>query len=280
MSFRSKSRAGITAAAICVVVAGGFPGVLVAQSPDASLPDTAVPTAARPSEDQQAESAIAAVFSDDPLGQMAALEASTDDAEAPLELFGFADVGYSKPFWSEESLYAGSGLDARPYFHVGNLNVYVAKTLATRWRFLSEFRFTFAPNGAPSASTVNGMVDTSVPDPADVSRPFRYGSIEIERAQIEYELHSLFAVAAGLWLTPYGIWNIDHGSPTVIAIRRPYIVGEQLFPERQAGIQLRGSWHTGSYRLQYHLTASNGRGSPGRANLITTVWPNCTMSSL
>jgi hypothetical protein len=209
--------------------------------------------------DPTAEIDVAAILANDTLNQIAAIEADEHESETPLEVFGFADVGYSRPFWSEKSIYAGSGLDARPYFQVGNLNLYVAKTLASKWRYLSEFRFTFAPNGAPSATTANGLVDTSVPDPADISRPYRYGSIEIERAQIEYELHSMFSVAAGLWLTPYGIWNIDHGSPTVIAIRRPYIVGEQLFPERQTGIQVHGSRHFGNYRFQYHLTASNGR---------------------
>lgn len=168
-----------------------------------------------------------------------------------LNLYGFADFGYS-------ALVSGTPLiaDYRE-FSYGNLNLYLAKNLTPRWRALAEVRFLLAPNGARNPDGT--YQSTAVPDPSNFDRPVSWGGIQIERAYIEYDVHARLSVRAGRYLTPYGIWNIDHGSPAIIGVSRPYIIGEQFFPERQTGLELFGAAPLGDYKLRYHATVSNGR---------------------
>src|SRR4029077_7383787 len=107
-------------------------------------------------------------------------------------------------------------------FIVGNLNVYLEKNLSTRLRSLLEVRLLFAPNGSVGAG--DQYIDTTVQDLSNFFRPIQWGAIAIERAYVEYDLEPRLTLRAGHWLTPYGIWNIDHGSPTVIGTFRPFIV--------------------------------------------------------
>ena len=118
--------------------------------------------------------------------------------------------------------------------------------LSPKWHFLAEVRFLYLPQGSTNYPTqVNQSVvpyDASALDYADNSRPLTWGGIQIQRAQIDYTFSPLLSLRFGQWLTPVGIWNTDHGSPVVISVYRPYIIGQSLFPERQTGIQAYGEW--------------------------------------
>lgn len=178
-----------------------------------------------------------------------------------VDLYGFVDFTYTKNLDRSDVPY-----DKFPHFGsfaVGNVNLYAASQLSRNWRSLLEVRFLYLPHGADGAFSANGSVsraDNSVPDYNDVQRPLRWGGIEIERVFLEYQATEWLAVQMGQWLTPYGIWNIDHGSPTVIPVRRPFVIGESLFPERQTGIEAHGAFLTGASTVGYHLSLSNGKG--------------------
>jgi hypothetical protein len=234
---------------------------------DAQPAETPTPAAATPAGSTSGAPALPldSASSDMLLAELSSPSPLTTDYAQPavdgpsLNLYGFLDFTYAQQLGSESAIVTWF-----PSFAIGNFNLYLSSELGSNWRSLAEVRFMYLPHGQVAGgglfdpdATRN---DTSVTDYADVGRTLRWGGVEIERAWIEYTVNSFLTVRAGQWLTPYGIWNVDHGSPTVIGVYRPYIVGEGLFPERQTGIELHGQFYAGDMPIGYHLTLSNGRG--------------------
>ena len=175
--------------------------------------------------------------------------------ERPLQLYGFADFTYYLPFFPRDSFLAAQ-VPENQQFVMGHFNLYLAKEISERLRTLGEVRFLYLPNG----SIDNGSyTSTQVDDPANLYRPIKWAGIAIQRLYVEYDLLSSLTLRAGQYLTPYGIWNVDHGTPTLIGIRPPYVIGEALFPESQVGLELIGRRYFSEFGIEYHLTLSNGR---------------------
>lgn len=168
-----------------------------------------------------------------------------------VDLYGFMDFTYVNGFGNET--FGPSS------FAIGGFNVYLASDLGDNWHTLSEVRFTYLPHGS-TAIAGGERVDTTAADYTNMDRPVRWGSTILERAWLEYKAHPLLNIRGGHWLTPYGIWNVDHGSPVIIGVREPFIVGNFLFPESQTGLQVHGVYQLPPLELGYHLTLSNGRG--------------------
>ncbi len=180
----------------------------------------------------------------------------SDDRER-LNLYGFMDVGFSRLVPPDNALWKFI-IPAEPSFAVGNLNLYLTRALSERWRSLLEVRFTYAPAGTKNADGT--FVSTTAPDPANAYRPMSWGGVKVERAYLEYDATDALTVQVGSFLTPYGIWNVDHGSPVIIPTLRPWIIGEELFPQQQTGVHVYGQRPVGAYTVSYHATLSNGRG--------------------
>jgi hypothetical protein len=232
------------------------PTVARAQAPGTDV--TPPPTTADLANAADATAAAAAVPSPPPASDetvdLAALGLDPSSGTAfddKLNIYGFADAQY------QALSFRHVALQSTRAFASGNLNVYLAKNLTPHWRFLAEVRFMYLPNGAESYAGTSTV--TAAGDPNDFVRPVSWGAILIERAHIEYDVNEYLTVRAGRFLTPYGIWNIDHGPPVIISAFRPYLIGEQFFPAAQTGLDLYGNIHVGEYRVGYHATASNGR---------------------
>jgi hypothetical protein len=238
------------------------PAPLATPAPEGSsaTPPAPAPAAPVPAATAQAESDADALLAE--LGGeleqpvLTAVEQTTG-----LALYGFADVGFYKYF-----LPAGNLLRTRVNedgaFTVGNLNTYLSGELGNGFRSLIEVRFTYLPNCSRTITNGNlQRVGTETADYTGAGRPRNTGSIFIERAYIEYSASSALNLRVGSWLTPYGLWNEDHGSPTIIPVGRPYMIWLELMPERQTGLLASGSFYASeSVTLGYQVGLSNGRG--------------------
>jgi hypothetical protein len=205
-----------------------------------------------------ADEAAAAAIGPDAPG--AVTESAVDLAESsidvsPLNFYGFTDVGFTMMSDSKEIGHSYST------FMVGNMNLYMATDLGSNWRGMSEVRFMYLPDGAYAPDSYSGpRTDTTTADYTNTNKAMKWGGISIQRAWIEHTFNELLTLRFGQFLTPYGIWNVDHGSPVIIGVRRPYMIGDRLFPETQTGVEGYGSVYVKATQFGYHLTLSNGRG--------------------
>jgi len=232
-----------------------------AQGGDAA-PVTTAPGVGTPVPPPVPPAALSAALSAEELQSLAGevLPSSLTDDAPSLQVYGYADFTYSALLISQQNRWAQI-YHPYPSFAVGNLNLYLSSELGPSWRALSEVRFTYLPHGnEPVVDGVTKKVDTRATDYAEFERPIPVGGVISERAWLEYALNDYATFRGGQWLTPYGIWNVDHGSPTLIGTHRPFTVGEALFPERQTGLELHGAYSLKATKLGYHLTLSNGRG--------------------
>jgi hypothetical protein len=184
---------------------------------------------------------------------------SAESSGSKLNIYGFSDFTFAKRLSKNSSDIITPRAST---FYVGNLNLYLNAERG-RWRSLSEVRFTYLPDGADTydaATGEAGRISSSYADYADFGRQKKVGGVIIERVWLEYSAHQLLTIRAGQFLTPYGIWNVDHGSPVVINVVRPHIIGNELFPAHQTGFELYGSYGINATQLGYHVTLSNGRG--------------------
>jgi hypothetical protein len=191
----------------------------------------------------------------------ASADSAADTGAPRVALFGFASTSVFVPTIGSDNQWA-QYFPAHSSFTIANLNLYVAAQLTPRLRSMIETRFLVVPQGVDSIASDGRVVydSTEVQDPAEFGRVLDWGGILVERAYLEYDVARNLSVRAGRLLTPYGIWNVDHGAPVIVGIRRPWTIRSQLFPERQTGLELFGARVLGAWTVGYHLTLSNGRG--------------------
>ncbi len=267
------------------VAASAAPVESVSPSPPAADPAAAVPPTALPADAPAAAGSVTPTETEPPpvgdapappepattdasaqsaeeAAALAMLMGDSSQTEAPedeynLGFYGFADFSVQRYVFKSFDGYP-------PSFSVGRLNLYFGGELGDNWRTLTEVRFSYLPNGSlpagANAFAGEAPTNTTVPDYVDYDRPRRWGSILIERAYVEKTIDTWLNVQVGHYLTPYGIWNVDHGSPVILGVTRPYAVGEALFPESQTGFMLHGTEAIGAANVGYVLTLSNGRG--------------------
>jgi hypothetical protein len=197
--------------------------------------------------------------------ELAAAEALTADEtqeEPKLQIYGFMDTGLSWWMVTDEKIAHVVPTTAATFLH-GNTNIYVDARPAPRWRGLIETRLTLFPHGhylynsvGPSRHLSNRIYDTTSPSGRDL---INWGSIVLERSQVEWFYSDKLTLIAGMFVTPWGIWNVDHGTPTTISLLLPSMLVQEAIPKQQTGVQAVGSLHLPPLEFGYRLFVSNGR---------------------
>lgn len=212
---------------------------------------------------ERAEGAAAAAAPAD--AQLAELigMGTPESFEPSIKFYGFADTGLQRAWggFFDNGLSQSDKLN----FILGNVNLYIDATPAEHLRFLTEVRFTTLPDGSETndpALSQTELVSTSIFDQTSAAGGIffvHWGAIILERAQIEWTPTDVFGLRVGYFLTPYGIWNVDHGSPTRIMLRPPLFMSLTMFPERQTGVEAFGVLHALPWDFGYSVYVSNGR---------------------
>ncbi len=191
-------------------------------------------------------------------------EASVPE-EPLLRIYGFADVGLQR-LWADEKISEISPETNKLTFVLGNVNVYFDANPSKDFRFLAEIRFGLFPGGSVGRPKmgwgVGAPVDTTVSDSTAANAFFtsvRWAGVSTERAHIDWTPSDKFNLRAGLFLTPYGIFNVDHGTPTRIMVSEPLFISYQLFPRQLIGVEAYGTLQFLPWTVGYHLHVSNGR---------------------
>lgn len=204
---------------------------------------------------KQAEAEMAALLQEEP----AAVE---DDK---YRLYGFMDMG-AQYYAVDKSSLVGAVFDTNALtFVTGNIDLYFDFNPIEDWRALAEVRFTNAPQGnVNSYGGLAGTFDRTNTEQFDPhgtapNAPMWGGYTVIEQAWIEWGRYQAFRVRVGNWFTPFGIWNVDHGSPTLISMAMPQFIQQKWMPLRQTGVQALGSFFSGETEIAYRAWISNGR---------------------
>jgi hypothetical protein len=182
----------------------------------------------------------------------------------PISIYGYLDVGFQRLFAPARMPIRNLVGTDEGTFLLGNVNFYFDVSPDPDWRSLTEIRFTNLPHGSESFGLLpddysqvdNFELNQTSPDGRD---RVLLGNIMIERAWIQWQRYSLLNVRVGQWLTPFGIWNVDHGQPVLITVTQPDFQLAQAFPPWQTGIMFTGEAPVGDLELLYSAYVSNGR---------------------
>jgi hypothetical protein len=226
--------------------------------------DPAPPLASSLREDDLEESQLNGLLS-------AAQEESAIDPDSPaVRIYGFMDVGLQRGWGG--LFESGIPETGETTFVLGNVNTYFDAQPTPNWRALTEVRFTLFPQGSSSLRDIAAgdfaPYNATVIDDTATNGGFteaRWNAIVLERAHIDYTPSDLVNLRAGYFLTPYGIWNVDHGSPTRLTLWEPIFMSQEILPKRQLGVELFGRWHFLPWELHYNAYISNGR-TPGQVD--------------
>jgi hypothetical protein len=185
--------------------------------------------------------------------------AGNGEFQPTLDVYGYLTLELQKWFVADDDPFRGI-IDTNLSFGMQNLNIYFSSHMTETLSALVELGFSAMPHGLDKSFMPYERYDNRVQDPRN-TETITLGSINIERAQMVWQPYDFFGVTAGRFLTPYGIWNIDHSPVVIIPTNVPYMMVRQTVLPAQTGVAVQGRFFPGKNTyLDYAVTLSNGRG--------------------
>ena len=218
---------------------GGSAAGAASPTPSPAVAGSATPTAPAPAVANQATAAAPAAAEADTAQRVSQLEHSVaqlassaaqrvEDQGAPLH--AFADVGI------------GNHNAEFPQYHgadIAELDFFLTPNLGSRTRALFELNFEVGQDGA-----VN---------------------VDLERAQLGYQLGDSTTIWAGRFHTPYGYYNtaFHHGQEIATSLRRPRFLEFEdhggVMPAHTVGLWLTSTQRVGDQKMTFDAYVGNGQ---------------------
>lgn len=128
-------------------------------------------------------------------------------------------------------------------FNNSHINLYFDARFYKDFRFFTELRFLYQP----------------FTEIFELGQATRSGEVIIERAWAEWEFRDWLKIRGGTFFIPYGIWNLEHGSPILLSTFTPILLRREIFPEKTTGLQLNGLLTFDNFDLKYYAWVGNGK---------------------
>jgi len=174
--------------------------------------------------------------------------AISQDNAPKFRMYGFADMSIQKMFLKDDAFLRASNLFSdRLMLSFDHLNLYTDFTPNDHVRMLVELGYKRSPGYMESVTgqivNIAGLgTDTILHAKSAPSKKKDTEYFEIERATIQLKVNQYVRLSFGKFITPAGIWNVDHGSPVIITLRQPTQFSMmELYPKSQIGIMEEGN---------------------------------------
>jgi hypothetical protein len=145
--------------------------------------------------------------------------------------------GYMESDWQ----YVGtSGITAGNQFQFRRFSLFVASSITSKIKFLSEIEYENDPTGDPADATTGGH-------------------FEVEYAALDIELNPLLNIRGGMIVNPIGAFNQNHDGPKWEFTDRP-IAMTQMLPDTwsNTGFGLYGKTYSGNWMFGYEFYLTGG----------------------
>jgi hypothetical protein len=209
--------------------------------------------------------------------QETAASSTDDSASAPtrlLSFWGFSDLTFGGMKYDNPNALYKIQTPYNATFFSSGINLYAKSEMTRTLSALVEAQLTYSPNGFVSNwpqkvmvgnTTIatqgsNNRISTTVQEPFSQLN-YNLSGIFIQRSYMEWKPKDWFGVRVGKFLTPFGIWNEDHGSPVLIGIGYPQFMSYNIIPIQQLGVEAFGTIPiTDDFHAEYALTVANSDG--------------------